>query len=484
MRGRMTLLCALLAASCNQHPPTQVVVEVVSDLTDQIDSIQLCVTRNHDPSTQSCAPWGTGSFSLPASYGIYTDDGSEPAIAVTVTGYVGSNPPLERKSELSLIREHSLMLRLGLLKSCLGKTCPTGLTCIEGSCESPTTDPNLLPTFPEDPGTTATCVGSSIPAGPSAAPTCPDGTLCLEGGCVGPPTTPLSSASLAEPTSFVVTTDAIWVRTRGTAPAYADGTITRIDLVSLAITAPVTGLRSNLSHLGNGWLAATSGFLYFVDDDGLQLSRMPLTGASAVEPLGSALGNPITGLAAHADGSEIFYVSGGRLGVWRAAGGTQQDLADALAGSTPFVAADIVYWFDSGGTIQHMPFNGTTPAPLASHAFTDPREMVVTATSAYLTASAEDGTGHGAIWWLPLDASAAPTILSHPDKKPWGLALDGASAYFVDIDEGSVCAAPLGGGQVRYLSSASGSNGAIAVDAGYYYWATSGGYGNIMRVRK
>jgi hypothetical protein len=478
---RALFLFAMLSASACKHAKTEVVVELVSDL-DNIDSVKLCVSRNSDASTEYCTPWGTGAFELPASYGVYTDDGTEPTIQVTATAYVGANAPLERSSSTALIRERSLLLRLGLLKNCLNKTCPVGQTCIEGKCESPNVDPGRLPDYGSDQGTQATCAGSSIPAGPSAAPACPQGQLCLEGGCIDAPVSPLVATGLKKPTSFLVDTTGLWVRTLGTGPDYSDGTVSRIDGTSLAVADVVTGLKSNLVRNGNGWIASSSTDLYYAEADGHQLSRMSLAPGNATQPLGGMLANPMSGLAVWGDGAEIFYVDGARLGVYRVSDGMHHDLTDALFGLAPYVSGNTVYFIDPSGRLMQMPHDGTTPTAVSQHAFVDVKEILVAAPGAYVAASAEDSTGHGAVWELPLDGSRAPAVLSHPDKLPWGLAVDSSQVYFVDINEETICGVPIVGGQtVQLTDQVFDANGAMAVDADYYYWSDDG---NVNRSRK
>lgn len=126
-----------------------------------------------------------------------------------------------------------------------------------------------------------------------------------------------------------------------------------------------------------------------------------------------------------------------------------------------------------------------TPARVADHAFTSPREIVVDTKNLYLTAQTEDGSNEGTVWALSLAAPGPPSLLTRPQKKPWGMALgDDGELYFADVNNASVCRVPITSGKVELLASASGGNGAIAVEAGFFYWARAGAQGDIFRVRR
>lgn len=477
---RRLAIAALLLAACNLHPKTEVMVAIVSDVPEQIDSINVCVSK--DGAEPFCTPWTVPAFNLPASYGVYTDDGSEPAVEVTVTGYLGANS-IERKARLRLIKEHTLLLRLGILKNCENKMCPAGLTCIEGVCETPDTDPYGLPDFANDPGQVGACMGSSIPAGPGAVPTCSDGKLCLEGGCVEPASTPLTEAgTLKAPTSFVVATDGVWVRTRGTAPDFTDGQVVLVDPAAHTFTAAATGLRSSLDHQGDGWIELSNTHAWFVDSDGTQLARVARTGG-AVEHLGAPMAGSIAGISLHADGAEVFYVQGDRLGVWRASDQLNHDLHDATIGVPPSVLGDTVFFVDGSGQVQSMPFDGTTTTPVGNKQYSDSKELLAAGSMVYLAANAETGNGYAGIWATPIDGSLQPVLLAHPDKNPIGLASDGSSMFFVDTHLATICRVSLQGGPVAFLANAYDSNGAIGVDSTFYYWAPTS-EGTIRRTRK
>ena len=76
---------------------------VITDLRapDALDEVELVVQRQGVEVLR--VPWTLPGvqgqpYILPGSYGVYTEDGSEPQIAVTLTGMLNGRPRVERKA--------------------------------------------------------------------------------------------------------------------------------------------------------------------------------------------------------------------------------------------------------------------------------------------------------------------------------------------------------------------------------------------------
>ena len=136
---------------------------MITDLTapNVLDHVKL---ERHQPARpnairSSSRSWlvpGTPNteFILPGSFGLYTDDGSEPRVQIDVTGYKG-DPDLTplivtHRSVLNLISQQTLFLRESLVAGCKGNhrlQARSNQTCIEGRCVDSRIDPRTLPKF-------------------------------------------------------------------------------------------------------------------------------------------------------------------------------------------------------------------------------------------------------------------------------------------------------------------------------------------------
>jgi hypothetical protein len=221
MRSRFAYACAfalvaVVASGCRSR--TQLMFGVITDLRapDALDEVEMVVQRSGVEVLR--VPWTLPGvpgqpYILPGSYGVYTEDGSEPQIAVTLTGKLNGRARVERKALVSLVREKTLFLRLGLVAGCVDRDdCGADETCVESVCKPILVDSRRLPAYVENmekfvdcaSGTTYVDTGTHAPVptregmGSCTTP----GSTCEEATCYLPvldETPDLASADLTPP---------------------------------------------------------------------------------------------------------------------------------------------------------------------------------------------------------------------------------------------------------------------------------------------
>jgi len=196
MRKILISAVVLLAvAGCRER--TQIMLGVVTDLRapKALDQVRLHVDGdnvNAFDQTWDLPGIPNVPFILPGSYGIYSPDGSERKVHVSLTGWKNNVQQLERLSLVSLVSGQTLFLRLGLVAGCVGKNdCATDETCIEGLCKPQLVDSRRLPRYTSETQIAAvecksgpqyldTSTGDVIPP---TGTSCNTGTFCEEGTC-------------------------------------------------------------------------------------------------------------------------------------------------------------------------------------------------------------------------------------------------------------------------------------------------------------
>jgi len=225
-RFGFTLVAAsLLFSQAGCRARTQLMLGVITDLRapDALDEVEMVVRRDGQEVLR--VPWSLPGvpgqpYILPGSYGVYTEDGSEPQIAISVTGLRNGEARVERRALVSLVREQTLFLRLGLVAGCVQKSdCGADETCVEGVCKPVLVDARRLPKYEVDmerfvdcqSGTTYVDTGTQQPVPTRAGMgTCKTpGSFCEEATCYLPiPDEPdLGAPDLAIPDDLATPAD-------------------------------------------------------------------------------------------------------------------------------------------------------------------------------------------------------------------------------------------------------------------------------------
>jgi hypothetical protein len=201
MRLRSRRLLALLWLLVGCRDRTEVVIGVATDLRarGQIDTVVFQAARNGTALVQQhwdLSDVPAGRYELPGSFGLYSPDGSQPTVELTLKGYRGKDLVVERDAILSLVSDQTLFMRMSLVSSCDaldGPTCASNQSCIEGVCRPLRVETGRLPRFSPELVTSVSCnsgthfiVSSSgldmqqLPKG------CQPGETCQEGTCLRP----------------------------------------------------------------------------------------------------------------------------------------------------------------------------------------------------------------------------------------------------------------------------------------------------------
>jgi hypothetical protein len=193
---RALVLIVLYCAGCSDR--TEVIVGVATDLQamGQIDLVRLTASRQGTPIVQTEWPLvdvPAGRYELPGSFGLYSADGSETLIELSVKGYKSNNLVADRESQLSLVSGQTLFLRQTLTAACspgARPQCKSDENCVEGVCQPATIDAHRLPQFRSELVTHLECTGgvhyivssTGMPM-PTLADSCPADHDCHEGTC-------------------------------------------------------------------------------------------------------------------------------------------------------------------------------------------------------------------------------------------------------------------------------------------------------------
>ena len=190
------LLVALAAGGCSKNR-TEVMIGVATDLAapDQLDAVKLEIYRD-GVLAFDIPPWPVpgktgGEYVLPASFGVYTDDGSEPRIEVQVHGIKNNANIINRRAVFALIAEQTLFFRMALVLRCMGNDCGQGQSCIEGECRPEEVDSHKFPVYTAGLENDVTCQGADTlrntqtgaPLMSLGSGACPPSQHCTESTC-------------------------------------------------------------------------------------------------------------------------------------------------------------------------------------------------------------------------------------------------------------------------------------------------------------
>jgi len=151
----LLLVSCLLAASAacgDGESVTEIVFEVDTNLSVPAEMNQLALSVTSDtagPFFNKTYALGTGAnqIMLPRRMTL-VPAGSPKSISVLASGLLDNVPVVSRHVVTSFLPGSSKLLRIDLLRSCVGVVCPPGTTCLAGGrCDNPAVDPSALPSF-------------------------------------------------------------------------------------------------------------------------------------------------------------------------------------------------------------------------------------------------------------------------------------------------------------------------------------------------
>ena len=191
-------------------------------------------------------------------------------------------------------------------------------------------------------------------------------------------------------------------------------------------------------------------------------------------------------------GLVYWTTSGGE--VWRAdvdGNGATMLISGELGAAAIAVDPSAMYWVDyqaaPGGEVRKAGLDGASDKTFAAGQI-NAGFCVIDAGHLYWTTGgdfdAQQMTGTpGAVMRVDKDGQNLLTIASN-EGFPSGLAVDSASVYWVDYSDGTVRAAPIGGGAITTLAKGQAYPVGIAIDDEAIYWTNMGNAGADASVMK
>ena len=328
----LALLVTLLGVAGCTRDRTQIMIGLATDLRarNQIDEVVFRAWRL-DKQGKKIEPetfiqsWTLASvpseiYELPGSIGLYSPDGTEPRVYVTVEGKLGGATLVTREAIFSLVAQQTLFLRLTLVSRCMNNTqCTGGDVCVEGDCKPRELESLRLPKYnppplgePDHQVTAVDCVGAisyirtttgePMPVA-NADGLCPKGTFCQEGTCLKELSTDaldggvgdLAARDLGGARSVNLVAVTGRIEQNGTVTLFTaadDGTIYRQDDATNPNLEVLRTVETIAPQVVRGLLTTPTGEILAVGDGGLFLRRTA-TGwvmLTSPEPLAQLLG--------------------------------------------------------------------------------------------------------------------------------------------------------------------------------------------------
>jgi len=146
LRGLFLVAASLWLVSC-AGARTEIILVVTSDLPvpAALDGVRFDMRSPSGEAQQSTADLGVTG--LPVSLGMAYEGGPLGPFEVSVVGTLAGTDVLSRDLSVSFVEGETLVYRVVLLSSCVGVTCPAGLTCAENGCRPVEVDPSELGTY-------------------------------------------------------------------------------------------------------------------------------------------------------------------------------------------------------------------------------------------------------------------------------------------------------------------------------------------------
>lgn len=181
IRPLVLSVLALGPSGCSQ-PLTEVFIVVDTDLAvpGELDAINVEVVGPTADPLRAMGPV-RAQADLPATVGVVHSGGALGPVSVLVQGSLGGVVMVRREATFTFVEDEIRILRIHLLRSCVGVTCIEALTCGESGCRSVAATADELEPYqedlgridagtPSDDGGTDAGVDAGVDAGPDAGP--------------------------------------------------------------------------------------------------------------------------------------------------------------------------------------------------------------------------------------------------------------------------------------------------------------------------
>jgi len=141
------LMLALVATGCDDSL-TELLVVVDTDLSvpSELDHVRITVTAPDGQVSVAEGPIGDLS-ALPATVGLIHKGGEFGDVRVVAEGLLGGTVVVRREAVATFVHKQVRVLRLDLLRRCVGEACGAGMTCAEAGCRSERVAGSELPRY-------------------------------------------------------------------------------------------------------------------------------------------------------------------------------------------------------------------------------------------------------------------------------------------------------------------------------------------------
>ncbi|MFK7986291.1 MAG: hypothetical protein AB8I08_09685 [Sandaracinaceae bacterium] len=132
----MTALFALGLLGCEANTPTQILVEVDTDLLipDQVDTFTVVATAPDGRVQRAVAALGPGLLPPPRTVTLLYREGALSPFEVTVSAETGGTETVRRSGVVAFRPSETRVWRVQLASACVGVACEAGETCEAGTC--------------------------------------------------------------------------------------------------------------------------------------------------------------------------------------------------------------------------------------------------------------------------------------------------------------------------------------------------------------
>jgi len=142
----LALVALASAAACSSDDLTEIVVVVESDLSvpGELDAVRVDIMAGGQSSSSTGDLTGAGALPLPRVLNLLHSGGPLGPVEVRAVGRLGGAEVVSREARVFFIEGRTVVLRLELLRSCVGSTCGADETCAAGGCRPVDVDPSEL----------------------------------------------------------------------------------------------------------------------------------------------------------------------------------------------------------------------------------------------------------------------------------------------------------------------------------------------------